>query len=177
MEAKMSLNPTILKLESWQDPGSTSSQGEDLVKWWRMVRVGDIMSGPAICIDSQSTLPEADELMKKHGVRRLPVLNDRELVGIITLGDVRGGLPSEVTSLNRSELGYLMEKVKVERVMRHPVITVQPDTKLADAARLMVEHRISGLPVLSAEGTVLGLVTESDIFGVLIDMLDPKRGS
>lgn len=151
------------------------SPRQELVKWWRMVLVRDIMSSPPVCIDSQSTLPEALEMMNKHSVRRLPVLRDRELVGIITLGDVRGALPSEVTTLNRSELGYLVDQVKIERVMRHPVITVNPETKLADAARLMIEHRISGLPVVSANGVVLGIVTESDIFRVLIDMLDPKR--
>lgn len=173
----MNLNPSLSKRKSWQDLAIPHTQGDDLVKWWRMVHVGDIMSSPAICIDSQSTLPEADALMKKHSVRRLPVLKDRELVGIITLGDVRGALPSEVTSLNQSELGFLMEQVKVERVMRQPVITVSPETKLADAARLMVENRISGLPVLFADGSVIGLVTESDIFRILIDMLDPKRAT
>ncbi len=165
----------VLKPDSRQERANTIPPGEDLVKWWRMVHVGDIMTSPAICIDSHSTLPEAIELMKKHSVRRLPVLNDQEMVGIITLGDVRGALPSEVTSLNRSELGYLTEQVKVERAMRQPVITVHPDTKLADAARLMVEHRIGGIPVVSADGVVVGLVTESDIFRILIDMLDPKR--
>lgn len=173
----MNLNPTLSKRTSWQDIAIPHTQANDLVQWWRMVHVGDIMSSPAICIDSQSTLPEAIHLMQDVGVRRLPVLKDQELVGIITLGDVRGALPSEVTSLNRSELGFLTEQVKVERVMRQPVITVQPDTKLADAARLMMEHRISGLPVLSADGVVLGLVTESNIFRLLIDMLDPKRAA
>lgn len=170
----MDLNSTVIKRESWQDLAIPHTEANDLVKWWRMVHVGDIMSSPAICIDSSSTLPEAINLMQDLGVRRLPVLKDQELVGIITLGDVRGALPSEVTSLNRSELGFLMEQVKVERVMRHPVITVRPETKLADTARLMVEHRISGLPVLSADGVVIGLVTESDIFRLLIDMLDPN---
>jgi acetoin utilization protein AcuB len=176
-EATMNLNPTVLKQENWHAPAVPPTAGDDLVRWWRMVHVGDIMSSPVLCIDSQSTLPEADALMKRHNVRRLPVLDDRELVGIITLGDVRGALPSEVTSLNQSELGYLMEQVQVERVMRQPVITVQPQTRLADAARLMVEHRISGLPVVSADGVVIGLVTESNIFRILIDMLDPKRAA
>lgn len=173
----MNLDPTLIEREKWQDLAIQHTGGNDLVKWWRMVHVGDIMSSPAICIDSHSTLPEASELMKQYSVRRLPVLDDKALVGIITLGDVRGALPSEVTSLNRSELGFLMEQVKVERVMRQPVITVSPETKLADAARLMVENRISGLPVLSGDGSVIGLVTESDIFRILIDMLDPKRAT
>lgn len=170
----MNQQPILFEREYQRELASGQASRDELVKWWRLVQVGDIMSSPALCIDYQSTLPEALELMKKHGVRRLPVLKDRELVGIITLGDVRGALPSEVTSLNRSELAFLMEQVQVSRLMRQPVITVRPQTKLADAARLMLEHRISGLPVLSTDGLVLGLVTESDIFRLLIDMLDPK---
>jgi acetoin utilization protein AcuB len=171
----MTLNPTLLKDGRGHKFGVRRSPDGDLVEWWRAVHVRDIMSSPAICIDSQSTLPEAYELMREQRIRRLPVLKDRQLAGIITLGDVRGALPSEVTTLNRTELNYLMEQVKVERVMRHPVITIQPETKLADAARLMVRHRISGLPVTSAQGIVIGIVTESDIFRILIDMLDPTR--
>lgn len=171
----MNHTPTLRKQADSQAPGMDEMPRDELVKWWRMVHVGDIMSSPVVGIDPAGTLPEALELMDKHRVRRLPVLKDRELVGIITLGDVRGALPSEVTTLNRSELGYLVDQVKIERVMRRPVITVQPETKLAEAARLMIEHRISGLPVLAADGLVIGLVTESDIFRVLIDMLEPTR--
>lgn len=171
----MSLKSTFVEHQNLPVFAFAPTPKNDLVEWWRMVVVGDIMSSPALCIDPSSTLPEALELMKTHRVRRLPVLKERQLVGIITLGDVRGALPSEVTSLNRSELSFLMEQVRVERVMRHPVITVRSDTKLAEAARLMIEHRISGLPVLSAEGWVIGLVTESDIFRILIDMLHPNR--
>jgi len=173
-ESKMNLNSTP-QLKSGRWPDFTSPPRGDLVEWWRMVEVGDIMSKPVICVDSSSTLPEAYELMRQHGVRRLPVLRERQLAGIITLGDVRGALPSEVTTLNRAELAFLMEQVQVERVMRNPVVTVRPDSKLADAARLMTQHRISGLPVLAEDGTVIGLVTESDIFRILIDMLDPAR--
>ncbi len=171
----MNFESTVFESHRVREAANWQTPRDELVKWWRMVQIGDIMSSPAVCIDYQSTLPEALALMQEHGVRRLPVLKDRELVGIITLGDVRGAFPSEVTSLNRAELSFLMKQVHVERVMRQPVITVQPQTKLADAARLMLEHRISGLPVLSADGMVIGMVTESDIFRLLIDMLDPER--
>jgi CBS domain-containing protein len=132
------------------------------------IRVRDIMSSPAIVIDSQSSLPAAHLLMKEHGIRRLPVVDDGKLVGIITLGDVRGASPSEATTLNLFELSYLMDQLKVERVMTRQVITVTPDTSLAETARLMLENKISGLPVVSAEGRVVGVVTESDIFRVLV---------
>jgi CBS domain-containing protein len=81
---------------------------------------------------------------------------------------VRGASPSEATTLNLFELSYLMDQLKVERVMTRQVITVTPDTSLAETARLMLENKISGLPVVSAEGRVVGVVTESDIFRVLV---------
>jgi acetoin utilization protein AcuB len=135
------------------------------------VRVRDIMSSPAIVIDSQSSLPAAHLLMKEHGLRRLPVVDDGQLVGIITLGDVRGASPSEATTLNLFELSYLIDQLKVERVMTREVITVTPETSLAATARLMLENKISGLPVVAAEGRVVGVVTESDIFRVLVERL------
>jgi CBS domain-containing protein len=137
------------------------------------VRVRDIMSSPAIVIDSHDSLPAAHLLMKDRGIRRLPVVDDGELVGIITLGDVRGASPSEATTLNLFELSYLMDQVKVERVMTRNVVTVTPDASLAQTARLMLEHKISGLPVVTADGRVAGVVTESDIFRVLVDKLGP----
>lgn len=135
------------------------------------IRVGDVMSSPAVCIDSQSDIPSAHLLMRETGVRRLPVVDDGELVGILTLGDVRGASPSEVSSLNRSELDYLTHQIRVQRVMSHDVVTVTPDTPLGDTAQLMIERKISGLPVVSEEGRVVGMITESDIFRTLIEML------
>lgn len=134
------------------------------------IRVRDVMSHPAVCIDSQSDIPSAHLLMAETGVRRLPVVDDGELVGIVTLGDVRGASPSEVSSLNRSELDYLTHQIRVQRIMSRDVVTVTPDLPLAEAAQVMIERRISGLPVV-AEDHVVGMITESDIFRTLIEVL------
>lgn len=141
-------------------------------QWWRTVRVSDVMSRAVICIDSLTTVPEAQILMKERRIRRLPVIDDGKLVGIVTLGDVRGALPSEVTTLNRTEQEYLMKQVKVSRIMHGDVLTVRPETTLAEAARLMVQRKIGGLPVVNAEGAVIGMVTESDIFNIFVKIFD-----
>jgi CBS domain-containing protein len=133
------------------------------------------MTSPAISVDSQTSVPEALLLMKERGIRRLPVIDDRQLVGIVTLGDLRGAMPSEATTLNRSELAYLMDQVKVERVMTRKVITVTEDTSIAQAARLILENKIGGLPVLSADGLVVGMVTESDLLRVLARMIEKEE--
>lgn len=140
--------------------------------WWQTIRVGDIMSTLVLCVDSLTSVPEAQVLMKERRIRRLPVIDDGKLVGIITQGDIRGALPSEVTTLNRAEQEYLMKQVKVNRIMRTEVITATADMSLAAAARLMVQHKIGGLPVVDNAGQVIGMVTESDVFSIVVDIFD-----
>lgn len=140
-------------------------------EWWRAVRVRDIMTSPVICVDSTTPVTEAQMLMRERKIRRLPVINDGKLVGILTQGDVRGAMPSEVTTLNRTEQDYLIKHVKVDRVMTGDVIVANSAMNLAEAARLLVQYKISGLPVVD-DDQVIGMVTESDIFGVVVAMFD-----
>lgn len=140
-------------------------------EWWRAVRLQDIMSSPVICVDSLTTVTEAQALMKEHNIRRVPVIDDGKLVGILTQGDVRGALPSEVTTLNRAEQEYLVKQLKVDRVMSRDIIVATETMTLLDAARLLVQYKIGGLPVL-ADDKVVGMVTESDLFGVVVAMFD-----
>lgn len=140
-------------------------------EWWRAIRMRDLMSSPVICVDSLTTVTDAHHLMNDHKIRRLPVIDDGKLVGILTQGDVRGAMPSEVTTLNRAEQDYLIQQLKVERVMSRDVIVVTEEMTLADAARLLVQYKIGGLPVVT-DDKVVGMVTESDIFGIVVAMID-----
>lgn len=157
--------------EKQQDPNAGANATRP-VAWWPTVRVSDVMSTAVICVDSLTTVPEAHQLMKERRIRRLPVIDDGQLIGIVTLGDIRGALPSEVTTLNRAEQEYLMKQVKVSRIMHGNVLTVIPETTLVEAARLMVKHKIGGLPVVNPEGNVIGMVTESDIFNAFVKLFD-----
>jgi len=89
------------------------------------------------------------------------------LVGIVTLGDVREASPSDATSLSIFELNYLLARLTVDKIMTRKVITVTPDTPIYEAARLMLEHKIGGLPVVE-NGRVVGIITESDIFKMVV---------
>lgn len=140
-------------------------------EWWRAVCVRDIMTSPVICVDSLTTVTDAQTLMKDQQIRRVPVIDDGKLVGILTQGDIRGALPSEVTTLNQAELAYLSKQLKVNRVMAREVIVATEAMTLGDAARLLVQYKIGGLPVIN-DGMVVGMVTESDIFGVVVAMFD-----
>jgi CBS domain-containing protein len=140
-------------------------------EWWRSVRVRDIMTSPVICVDSLTLVTDAQALMKEHNIRRVPVIDEGKLVGMLTQGDIRGALPSEVTTLNRTEQEYLTKQLKVDRVMSGDVIVAHDELSLADAARLLVQYKIGGLPVVD-DDKVIGMVTESDIFGVVVAMFD-----
>jgi CBS domain-containing protein len=105
--------------------------------------------------------------MKKNKIRRLPVVDNGKLQGIVTIGDVREASPSGATSLSIWELNYLWAQLKVENVMTRKVLTVGPDEPIVNAAKLMLENKISGVPVVE-DDVVVGVVTESDVFRMLV---------
>ncbi len=127
----------------------------------RLVR--DWMTPNPITVNSRTPLPDAHQIMMTHRIRRLPVVDDGVLVGIVTRGDIRGAQPSEATSLSIYEIHYLLSRLTVGQIMSRPVITVTPDMTVQAAAALMLQHKIAGLPVVE-DGRVVGIITESDIF-------------
>lgn len=134
---------------------------QELVKDW--------MSSDVITITPETTLPEAHQIMTKEEVRRLPVVDkDGHLVGIVSIGDIRGAGPSPATSLSIWEMNYLLSTLKIEKIMTPSPQTISPDATIAEAARTMLEHRISGLPVVDQEQHVIGIITESDIFSMVV---------
>jgi len=131
--------------------------------------VRDWMTSPVIYIGPQTTLPEAHRLMAEHNFRRLPVVdNNDQLIGMVTRGDVRGAEPSQATSLSVWELNYLLSKLCVEEIMTHSPITVPEEATIGEAARLMLNYRVSGLPVVNQHGRLVGIITESDIFRMVV---------
>ena len=125
------------------------------------------MTHDPITIDPQTTLPEASRLMKECSIRRLPVVDNGRLVGIVTLGDLREASPSQATSLSIYELNYLLSRLTVGEIMTREPISIAPDTSIEAAALLMLEHKIGSLPVVDAN-KVVGIITESDIFRLMV---------
>lgn len=131
------------------------------------IKVKDWMIAPVITVEASSPISAAHHLMKNNNIRRLPVLKDDKLVGIITIGDVREASPSDATTLSIWELNYLWAQLTVEKIMSREVLTVTPETPILDAAQTMLEQKVSGLPVME-DKKLVGIVTESDIFRMLI---------
>ncbi|MBK8986651.1 MAG: CBS domain-containing protein [Chloroflexi bacterium] len=131
--------------------------------------VRDWMTANVIHVTPNTTLPRAHELMTRNNIRRLPVvLDDNILVGIITLGDVRGAEPSQATSLSVWELNYLLSNLLIDEIMTREPVTVRDDATIAEAASLMLDYRVSGLPVTDKQGKLVGVITESDIFRMVV---------
>ncbi len=130
--------------------------------------VREWMTAPVLTVALHTPISTVHQLMKDNNIRRLPVVENDKLVGIITLGDVREASPSQATALSIWELNYLWAQLTVEKVMSSPVLTVKPDDLLIDAASLMLDHKIGGLPVVSGDGRLVGILTESDIFRMVV---------
>ena len=132
--------------------------------------VRDFMTRKPITISPEAAFPEAISLLRTHKIRRLPVLEDHKLVGIVVEEDLLSNQPSPATSLSVHELYYLLERLQVRQIMTHPVYTVGGECPLEDAARIMVEKKISCLPVME-DSLLVGIITETDIFKTLVEIL------
>lgn len=133
-----------------------------LVKEWMSKRV--------ISIEASETLSEAINTLKRNKIRRLPVLEKGKLVGIVSDRDLKEAAPSKATSLDIWEVHYLMSKIKVKDVMTARPLTISADMTIERAAILMHDKKIGGLPVVDSTGTLIGILTENDIFKALIDI-------
>jgi len=132
--------------------------------------VRDRMTTNVITVSPETPIREALALMRRRHIRRLPVLQEGELVGIVTWTDLMRAQPSAMTSLSRWEIPVLLEKAQVREVMTPRPRVVAPDIPLEEAAMMMRLQKIGGLPVVQ-KGVLLGIVTESDIFDAFIALL------
>ena len=126
--------------------------------------VRDWMTQEVITISPETSLAEAHKLMEGKRIRRLPVMDHGQIVGIVTLGDVRGAEPSRASSLSVWEMNDLLAKLKVVEIMSRKSVTIQQNASIGEAARIMFDNKFSGLPVVDEAGRLVGIITESDIF-------------
>ena len=129
------------------------------------------LSTPAVTVNPGTSYQDALKLMQDNQFRRLPVVDeDGELVGIVSERDLLYAAPSSATTLSVWEVNYLLSKIQVQEIMTREVITTTLDTPLEDAAHLMAVNKIGGLPVVDDQNRVVGVITETDIFKVFVEM-------
>ncbi len=155
--------------------------------------VRDWMTKDPRVVPPSMPVMEAMQMLREEGYRRLPVVKDGRLVGIVTDRDLKEATPSKATSLSVYELNYLLSKLSLKDVMRAPVITIGPDEPIEQAALTMETHRVSGLPVVEGgpasgraatrgrgaaddHGTVIGLLTITDLLRAFVDVLGLREG-
>jgi CBS domain-containing protein len=126
------------------------------------------MSRPAIVVLETTPLPLARRQMREQRIRRLPVVNDGgQLVGIVTEGDINRVSDSPATDVCDYNLYHRVGDLPIREIMTRAVVTVAADTPIPAVARLLLEYRIGGVPVI-AEGQVIGVITESDLFRLIV---------
>lgn len=132
--------------------------------------VREFMSPEPWTIKPDRSLVDAKEAMLIHRVRRLPVTEKGTLVGIITKEDILAASPSVVDFMNAEEIKANMEQTTVQSIMAEDPYTVDANDPVEKAARIMKEKKIGGLPVLD-DGKLVGMITETDIFRLFVQML------
>ncbi len=132
--------------------------------------VQDYMTPSPVTVSPDDLLGDALDLMKKHSIRRLPVVSRGKIAGLVTEQDLMKASPSSATSLSVWEINYLFSKIKIKNIMTREIFTIKSDAILEEAALIMQEKQISTLPVLE-NNHLVGIITESDIFKAFIDVL------
>lgn len=136
--------------------------------------VGERMTHPVVFVSPEMSIQDALQLMRRENIRRTPVVEGGKLVGIVSDKDLLNASPSDATSLSVWELNYLLSKITIREVMTGAVITVTEDTQIEEAARIMSDNKIGGLPVVR-DGSVVGIITETDLFHLLLELTGARE--
>lgn len=128
------------------------------------------MNRNLVTVDAEDSMLDAMKILKEKNIRRLPVLRKGKLVGIVTDRDLKKASPSEATTLEAHELLYLTAKITVKEIMTPNPVTVPFNYTVEEAAAILLDRKISGLPVVDKDGNVVGTITQTDIFRVLISV-------
>ena len=135
------------------------------------------MTTDVITVDEDTSMMKASIIMKEKKIRCLPVVNRKgELAGIVSDRDLRDAAPSKATTLDVYELNYLLSSIKIKDLMTTNLVYVRPDETVEFAAILMLENKISSLPVINSKGSLIGIITQTDIFKVLINITGVYTG-
>lgn len=140
------------------------------------IRVADWMTTKVLAVETFDSIAIARQLMAKHRVNQLPVLDNDNLVGLVTDRDIRDAYPTSLMINRTKEIDRFADRVSVEEVMTHDVFVVCPETPLITAVSLLRRHRIGSLPVLKNKNLV-GIITRSDILNFVLDGVKKDGGN
>lgn len=138
--------------------------------------VAERMTRHPVTMSSTATVGEVDRMMKKYKFHRMIIVDDGKLVGYLSDRDVMRVAPSPATSLSKYEIRELLDKLSVKDIMQQRVITVSEDATIEEAALIMYQNKVGGLPVISQVGKVVGIITATDILKTFIEVMGLPSG-
>lgn len=133
--------------------------------------VASRMTKHPVSVTSDATIQQADRLMKKHKFHRMLVVDNGKLVGYFSDRDIMRVAPSPATTLSKYEIRSLLDKISVRDIMHEKVITVNENATIEEAALIMYNNKVGGLPVVSDVGAVVGIITATDILKTFIKVM------
>ena len=135
------------------------------------------MTTDVVSVGPDTSLLKVGKLMKDHHIRRIPVVDDNgQVVGIISDRDVRDASPSKATTLDMYEMHYLLAELKAKNIMTAKPITVKPTDTVEQAALIMLDNKVGGLPVVNDSGKLVGIISDHDVFKALVDITGARLG-
>lgn len=135
------------------------------------------MTKDVITVTPDTSMMKASKILKENRIRRLPVVDaEGRLIGIVSDRDIKEASPSKATTLDMHELYYLLSEIKVKDIMTRDPFTVRADDTVETVALNMIEKRIGGLPVIDDGGKLVGIISDSDVFKVLITITGVRHG-
>lgn len=138
--------------------------------------VADRMTKNPITVPSTATIADAARLMKKNHFHRMLVVDNGKLVGYFSDRGIMRVSPSPATTLSRFEVRELLDKLTVKEIMHRKVITVREDATIEEAALIMYNNKVGGLPVVSDVGAVVGIITATDILKTFVNFMGLESG-
>ena len=138
--------------------------------------VAERMTKHPVTMTSDATVGEVDRVMKKNKFHRMIIVDDGKLVGYLSDRDVMRVAPSPATSLSKFEIRELLDKLKARDIMQKKVVTVGEDATIEEAALIMYNNKVGGLPVISEVGKVVGIITATDILKTFVNVMGLPEG-
>ncbi len=140
------------------------------------MQVQNWMSPDVVTVDEATSIIRIAKLLKDYGISHIPVTRGKKLVGMITDLDVQEASPSKSTTLKVHELHHLLAETKAKDILDPNPITIRPDQTMEVAAVKMLEHKITGMPVVTEKGDLVGIIAKGDVFRVLISITGIYQG-
>ncbi len=133
------------------------------------------MSKDVIVASEDTSMLKVSRMMKDHNVRRIPIVENNKVVGIISDRDIKDASPSKASTLDVHEVYYLLSEIKAKDIMTKDPVCVHQDETIEQVALIMADKRYTGLPVVDADKNLVGIITEHDIFKILLEITGARK--